>query len=149
MNLDKLIPNREALEVARAAFLALVNSGASYAAVRAVLMQDGMRSTTARRFIERMEADTKTKLPGDRPAARTVGQNKRLATIIHNAEALKAAKRVPGQAGRYATCAGGKTYTNKTGAGGRVIFCASCRAPVVDTDAARQGHAARVGCAVV
>jgi hypothetical protein len=149
MNLDKLIPDRDALEMARAAFAALAKGGASYAVVRAVLLRDGMRSATARRFIERMELDTKTKLPGDRPAARTVGQNKRLATIIHNAESLKAAKRAPGQAGRYAACAGGKTYANKTGAAGRLIFCESCGAPVVDTDAARLGHAARVGCAVV
>ena len=54
MNLDKLIPDREALKMARAAFLLLAERGASYAVVRAVLMQDGMRSATARRFIERI-----------------------------------------------------------------------------------------------
>ena len=75
--------------------------------------------------------------------------DKRLGTIIDNEVRLKAAKRAAGQAGRFVQDARGKTYTNKASDAGQVAYCASCGAPVVDSDAARRGHAARCGCAAV
>jgi hypothetical protein len=149
MNLESLIPDRDALEVARAAFLLMAKDGATFETVRAVLMRGGMRAVVARRFIERMEAETRAKLPGERPAARTVGNNKRLATANRNAARLKSAQRAAGKPGRYTAAAGGRTYANRTTSSARVVFCESCGAPVVDNDAARRGHAARVGCAVI
>lgn len=150
MNLSDLVPDAEALGVARAAFLALAKDGAPFREVRAVLMRGGMRSATARRFIERMEMDAKMKLAGERPAARTVGANRRLATTIRNASKLRSAKRAQGNAGRYgAPAAGGKRYANALGTKAQVVFCQSCRAPVVDTRGARQAHMLRVGCATI
>lgn len=71
-----------------------------------------------------------------------------LRTVVGNSERLRLAMRGT-RGARYELAKDGKTATHKTKESGRVVYCATCKAPVKDSDAARRGHAARLGCAVV